>query len=339
VTAAVNPEVGIDRGNRVARVLDAIRPEPFRGDVVAAGVVVLALFVALVDLRFGGTWGIGIRVVVAGLSAALVAGMAVSSPVEDETPRAYQSILYVTSLILALIALLDLAQLLGGAQRSGAPGTRAWVGALLSGLAWWYARRRNSAASTLLGAVVGVVVVVSSVDWIFSPDGPSTSRWMLLLCLLALVAFAVSLRDLHRRHAVALVDVAGLTALAIGLSFAPALTDPLGVESAPWGWELVLLVTGCALTAYAGVDRERGPAYIGTAVLALFVLIAARQSEGGASLIGWPIVLLLVAGVALAIGLRPSRPLPPEPGPSAPPAPTTPIDRPAAVDDPPTTPI
>jgi hypothetical protein len=84
------------------------------------------------------------------------------------------------------------------------------------------------------------------------------------------------------------------------------------------------------------------------AVLALFVFIAGPPGRDGASLIGWPIVLLLLSGGMLAIGLRPSHPLPPSPDaggpPPPPPAPMpqpteTPTDRLFTREDPPTEPV
>jgi hypothetical protein len=54
-------------------------------------------------------------------------------------------------------------------------------------------------------------------------------------------------------------------------------------------------------------------AFLGAANLALFVAVAGPRSGDGPSLIGWPIVLLLMAGGLLAIGLRPREDLPPEP--------------------------
>ena len=77
----------------------------------------------------------------------------------------------------------------------------------------------------------------------------------------------------------------------------------------------MLLGAGCGLIAYAGVDREPGPGYLGFVVLASFVLIAGPDARDGASILGWPLVLLLLGGALLVIGLRPRRELPPEPGP------------------------
>jgi hypothetical protein len=82
----------------------------------------------------------------------------------------------------------------------------------------------------------------------------------------------------------------------------------------------VILVVGCALVAYAAVDHEPGPGYLGVFALLLFVVLAGTH-HGGVSLIGWPILLLLLGGAGVAAGLRPRRDLPPEPGPPEPPPP------------------
>ena len=83
------------------------------------------------------------------------------------------------------------------------------------------------------------------------------------------------------------------------------------------GWELVILAGGFALIAYAVWARQSGPAYLGFLNLTAFVLLAGPASEDGPSMIGWPIVMLLVAGAVLAAGMRPSANPPPGPAPEA----------------------
>ncbi len=286
--------------------LDRLAPAPERGDVLAAGAVVLAVFGALLDVRFTGAWAAGVRFVVIGAIAALVGTMAVLAPLETPVPRPYQAVLNVAAFVLAALALGNLADALGADSQFGASGTVVWVGALLCAGCAWLATRRHSPIMTLLGAVTAVVVANALVDWIFDV-GAATFRWILLLCAVALALGAVALRDLHRRHAVSLVDAAGLSIVAIGLTLvATVLTGALGLSPAggPAGWELVLLAFGFGLAAYGAVDRERVAGFIGVAVLGLFVVVAGPPG-GGASLIGWPIVLAAVAVGLLAAGLRP----------------------------------
>lgn len=302
--------------------LALLRPHPHRGDVVAAGVVVLTLFAVITDARFAAEWSDVVRLLFAGVIAAAVVTMAVQAGAGDETPRPYGAVLHVASFVLAVLALGELAAVLGADGLSA--GTVVWVGILLAAYALWLARARNSAIMTLLGALAVVAVAFAFVEWVFDPDSTTPFEWVLFLCALALTARAVHQRDARRRHAVALADAAGLTILALGAlvvadQVAQALFGGLlGGEAVehmggPAGWELVFLAFGCGLIAYGCVDRERVPAFIGVLVLALFAFEAVAPGQGGPSLLGWPIVLLLVAGALLAVGLRPRRELPPEP--------------------------
>jgi len=320
---------------RTAGALDALRPEPHRGDQVAAGVVALTVAMYVLEMRFDGAWAPGIRFVIEGLAALFVGALAVQSPVEGDRPRAYQSILYIATFALALAALVNLADILGADDPPDASGTIVWIGLLLVALCAWFSARRNSAITTLLGAVTFGVVVEAFIDWVFDPHGFTTFRWILLLLIGAFVLASLNQRGTRPRHSVQFVNAAGLAAVFIGVTFLfRSLFDGDSHYDAGTGWELVLLACGFGLVAYAGVDREPGPGYLGAAMLVLFAVVAGERSEDGASLIGWPIVLLLLAGGMLVIGLRPSRPLPPPPDAGAPPPPP-----PTPLADPPTTPM
>src|SRR3954471_4935926 len=311
---------------RTAGALETLRPEPHRGDQVAAGVVVLTVAIYVLEVRFERTWGVGVRLVIDLLAALFVGALAVQSPLEGERPRAYQSVLYVAAFFLALITLRNLADVLGANEPLNAPGTIVWVGLLLVALCAWFSARRNSAIMTLLGAITFAFVVEGLIDWVFDPDGITTFRWILVLLVLAFTLASLSQRGARPRHGVQFVNAAGLAVVVLGLTFALDLlfsgfTAVLGGgperHGIGPGWELFLLACGFGLIAYSAVDREPGPAYLGVIVLALFVGIASP----GDSLIGWPIVLLLMAGAMLLVGLRPSRPLPPPPDAGAPPPP------------------
>jgi hypothetical protein len=308
----------------MAGVLAALRPESHRGDQVAAGAVVLTVAIYVLEMRFANTWGAGIRFVIDALALFAVAALAVQSEVEGERPRAYQSVLYIATFFLAAITLNNLADILGADDPPNASGTIVWIALLLLALCAWFAARRNSAVMTLLGAISFAFAVEAFIDWVFDPHGLSTFRWILLLLVLGFTLASLSARGDRPRHAVQLVNAAGLAAVALGVSFAPETIitfNGIQVHGVGAGWELFLLACGFGLCAYAAVDRERGPAYLGVIVLALFVLLAAPPGRDGASLIGWPIVLLLLAGGMLAIGLRPSHPLPPSPDAGGPPPP------------------
>lgn len=324
--------------------LSRLRPHPHRGDPIAAGVVVLTLFTVLVNARFGGDWSLGVRFAFTLAMGAPVVAMAAQADAGDEIPRPYESILYVSSFVLLVITLGLLADVLGA---EGGSGSVTWVGTLLALYCLWFARRRNSAIMSLLAALTGVVVVIALIDWVLDVNSFTDVEWILLGCALVLTLGAVSQRDARRRHAVSLVDAAGITVFVLGLvviaeqlvtkilslfgsvgSFQGLDPGAIAFTGGPAGWELVLLAFAFGLIAYGCVDRERVPSFLGVLVLTLFLFEAFQPGKDGPSLIGWPIVLAVLAAILLTIGLRPRQDLPPEPPvpPSPPTAPTAVVE-------------
>lgn len=319
------------------RGLRALTPHPHRGDLIAAGAVPLALGVLLVNVRFGGRWSDGILFVLSALACALVLGMGLLAPLEGERPRSYQQVLLLAGLALGFVALLRFARVLGAGSPLGAAGSRTWIFAVVTAGAAATARFRRSAICALVAALAAIATVLSLVQWVFAPTGFATFRWLLLALAIGFVLAALARRERARRESVYLIDAAGVAILALGLTFVGALLRVLtflGVSGATpgGGWKFVLLAAGLGLVAYAGVDREPGPAYLGTLILVLFVLLAGLPGAGGASLWFWPLVLVLLGGAAIAAGLRPRRELPPEPRGPGPDAPTRPLPGPGALD-------
>ena len=74
-----------------------------------------------------------------------------------------------------------------------------------------------------------------------------------------------------------------------------------------------MFAAGCGLVAFGAVDRAPGAAYLGFANLLAFIVVVAVTPEQ--TLLWWPLLLILLGGGALAAGLRPRAPLPPEPDP------------------------
>lgn len=309
--------------------IELLRPHPHRGDLIAAGAVPLTVALLLIDVRLDETWGAGIFLVLEALGAALLLAMGVLAPMEGDRPRAYQTVLHLTGLTLLLLALLRLADVLGADSPLDSAGNVFWTFGVTAAVAVWLARERRGAICVLVGAVAGTVSALAFVDWVFDPSGEGTSRWILLLAALGLLAGALVLRDRRRRESVYLIDAAGLAILLLGLTWLlqaafglVAFGDggPFAAQGPGAGWKVVLLAAGLGLVAYAGVDREPGPAYLGVLILLVFVLLVGAPGEGGPSLWFWPAVLLLVGAAMIGAGLRPRQPLPPEPGRFGPPA-------------------
>ncbi len=308
------------RGPR--RMLAALTPHPHRGDLIAAGAAPFTIGVLLVNARLDGSWSVGAFLVVTALACALVLGMGVLAPLEGERPRAYQQVLLLTGLALLLVVLVRVAQVLGVHKPLGtghaAAGTRTWIFAVLAVKALWLTTARRSAVCALVAALAALLATLSFVQWAFTPSGLSAFRWVLLLAAGALVLGALAQREHHRRESVYLVDAAGIAIVLLSLTWVGALLPIVTFIGLPGGvpggaWKGVLLAADLGLVAYAAVDREPGPGYIGALTLLLWIALVRIPGNDGASVWFWPLVLVLVGIVAIVGGLRPRRPLPPEP--------------------------
>ena len=149
----------------------------------------------------------------------------------------------------------------------------------------------------------------------FGANSATPFRWLLLAGRLACVVVSLALRGSAPRHSEQMVNAAGLGDPAIGLTHvvpaAAAFLFPFGsaaVSQLPNGWELVLFAAGCGLVAYGAVDRAPGPAYLGVANLAAFVVAVAFSVDE--TLYWWPLTLLAVGVLMLGAGLRHRLPRP-----------------------------
>jgi hypothetical protein len=290
------------------------RIDPERGGLLAAGGVLLAAAVAMISTRLESSWANGVHFLVALAAFVLVFGIALLSPLPEQ-PRAYQTTLALAGLALLVLVLARLAQVLGVDQPFSNSGTLIWTSLAFAAVAAFAALRFQSIPCALLAGVGVVVAVVSFVDKAFNPDGVSTFRWVILILLLAFTGVAVFLHQGPRRgFGVQAVNIVGLllTALSatfVGLAAAAAAAAAFGGSESGdvgFGWKAIVVLGSLAVLAYAAVQRERGPGYIGVLSLLLAIAVVARP-RGEATIVGWPLLLLLAAGAAFAIGLAPRR--------------------------------
>ena len=222
---------------------------------------------------------------------ALLFWLGAQAPNEDGLPPAYQSVLLATGWPLLYGGILALFTVAGVAALPAI----ALASALAATLAVWPALERNSAISLLGAAVAGGVALGTAWTWLFDTDW---LRWIALIYAAALVLFSLVLREPAPRHGEVLIDAAGLAVVFIGyVSYR---------DGANGLWEVVLLGAGLGLTAFGALDRSPGPGYLGVLNLIAFIAVAGRF---------WPVVLVAGGVMMLAAGLRPRRPLPPEPDP------------------------
>ncbi len=283
-----------------------LRPPPHRGPLIAAGAVALTVGIALEELRLEDRLDTGVHFAILLAVGALVYWLGVQAPNEAGQPPAYQSVLLVTGLGLLYAAFFSLADLLG-ARAHGLPpaGTIVWTSSLTAGLALWPALERNSAICLLISVVLTAASLLAALSWVFAPGSPTPYRWLLAVYAAALVLGSLALREPAPRHAEQLVNAAGLAIAFI------ALIGGTPLRMLPGIWEVVLLGAGFGLLAFGALDGAPGPAYLGVINLGLFVFTVSRSREP--TLYWWPLVLLAAGAFMLALGLRPRRPLPPEP--------------------------
>jgi hypothetical protein len=296
-------------------VRELLRPPPHRGPLIAAGAVVLAAGVALFEVRMVNELSDVVHFLALAAPAALILALGLQAPNEDGRPPAYQSVLLVTGLLLLEPALLRLGDVLGAEDPDDFPaGELTWTLLVVAAVALYAGVRRNSAICLLLSAIAGVGSLPAAWEWVFAPGTFTAARWLLLASAGALVLVALALRDRAPRQAELLIDAGGFAILFIGLqALASAVfADGTGGDPIlPGFWELILFGAGVGLIAFGAIDRSPGPAWLGVANLAAFIVAVGLDAD--ATLYFWPLALLLVGGIMLAAGLRPRQPLPPEP--------------------------
>jgi hypothetical protein len=305
---------------RREELLELLRPPAHRGPLIASGAVLFTAGIALEEIRLADTLPDVVHVLILGLAAALMLGLGLQARLEGGRPAAYQSVLLVAGLLLLEGGLLQLADLLGADFGDDFPaGTFVWTSLLLCGAALYPAARRNSAICGMVAAIAAGVAFLSAANWIFGADSQAVFRWLLLLLALVFVLASLVLRGGNPRHGELMVITAGLATLSIvliaslGALFGAFASLEGGTEEGflPGFWEFVVLAAGCGLVAYGAVDRVPGAAWLGVAHL--FGFLAAASAGADDTLLWWPLVLLLLGGGVMVVGLRPRRPLPPEP--------------------------
>jgi hypothetical protein len=311
-----------------------LRPPAHRGPLIAAGAVVLAVGIALEELRLRDAIGVASHFLIVAVAAGAILWFALQAQATDDGPPAYQSVLLVTGLLLLYGALLRFGDLLGAdfgkSEPSGArsvaiwaalpPGTMLWTSLVLAAVASWAAWTRRSAISLLIAAIAGGIAVLAAVAFVFGTASQGAYRFLLLALAIGLVLGSLVLRGEAPSHARQLINAAGLAILVIPLvALVAAIAQLLSLFGGapdsvlPGFWELVVLAAGCGLIADGAVDRAPGAAYLGLANLLAFIAVVAIGA--GQTLLWWPLILIVLGLGVMIAGLRPLSTLPPEPDP------------------------
>jgi len=280
--------------------------------------VLLLLALGAIEIRMDAEWDTGIFLVMDLVGAVIVFGwalLAAGAPIPGAAVREAQdrslpdgptTALLVAGLSFVLLVIVNLADLLGA---EGGAGSVVWTSLLFAAVAAYPGWRLHSPVSALISSAALGVAFLALIEWIFDPEGLTTFRYMLLLLAIAYAAVAFLIHSDRPRHSVQHVSAAGLAIVLLassifvplieGVFFGFGLGDGPGGFNGPAGWELISLIGASAVIAYAVAMREPGPGYIGAIGLVVATTAAALPEEQ-ASLVGWPLVLLVAALAAVA---------------------------------------
>ena len=266
---------------------------------------------------------------------------------EDRPPargdaRPWQSVVLVVAILLAPLALFQFLETIDGSTDDSL--NQAWIFLLTAALAAVAAVRIGAVFPTLLAALFGLLAWLALWDEILEPS-EETVRYLLVVVALILAAVAVVLQVRRRGFAPDVMTGAGIAAVSAGIlgigatasqfafglagGFAP--TPEAGEIQQEEIWNVYLLLISLALVLYGNRVHARGPVYVGAFGLFGFIVgvgaevsaFASGEAPDG-SLVGWPLLLLLLGAAGLAAGVLltarsgPGEPSAPEgPGPPA----------------------
>jgi hypothetical protein len=285
---------------------DLARIDDERGRFAGLAAILLGVFVFALIAR-NSDWSAFVDLLFFGISAAAVIAPAYLIPQREGPPPGWLSAMMVVGFFLTAGMWVSLADLLGANTDDLHSSTVTWISVFLAAEFAFLALRRDSAICTLLAATAAVVAILALVDWVFSPDGASTFRYILIVEGIALVAGGAAIYRERGRHGVVLVALGGIAVFLMSFTFVSGLFTPFDIggegPSGPgWGWELVVLAFGLGIAAWAALTREPGPGYVAGLLLLAFVGLS---TVGEDAFVGWPLVLLLLFAAALAGFLRP----------------------------------
>jgi hypothetical protein len=274
----------------------------------------LALTILVVEIRMDSTWANGVLLILAALAAVVVVVLGVTAAEYDSGSRPAATALLAAGLALSILAIGRLGNVLAGDDFTDGGGTLTWMLALFTALAVLCYVRTNASICVLFAALSAVALLLEIADWVFGADDIDTFRVLLVLAFVVLFLGGVAGSG---RAGTMLIVAAGLSVIAGYYTTGLALIFSEGDSGLGWGWELITLLEGSALAAYAALRLEPGPGYLAFFVLLLFGSTAAvvggavsfgddleSFDEPSVSLIGWPLVLAILTVVAAFLGMR-----------------------------------
>lgn len=264
---------------------------------------------------FGDAWGSGAIFLTFAIPCVLLLSAGLLSP-RDAEASPWQTVYVVLGLIFLPIALASLVNWIGSPGDAGNSINVAWIFALTAGKALYAGIFGKVRYALFIASLATIVAWLALWDTIVSGglgDHITTLRWLLLVIavlLLGLSVFAQSRSsELVTGAVLAAIGAGAISVLAV-YGQNPFVTVPHA--DASFFWTLELLGVSLVAVLYGAGGGVRGPVYAGALGLVFFTVIVgldlAHPDSPDGTLLGWPLVLLVLGLGAFAASFWPARP-------------------------------
>jgi hypothetical protein len=311
---------------------DLLAPDDTRDALRGLGGLLLGIGVLMLILRRGEDPGDFLTFLLYAVAAVYLYG-AVFTDRYTNGIRPWASIHSVFGLLFIPLALTEFIDLIDG--DSGSSWNVFWIFGVTAAAAFYAGAVKGIRFQLLAGSIAAIISWSALWDELLGDEGIAghfgTYRGLLGILSILLLAGALYLwrQGEDTRVVGTAVQPAGdqglwkASELLTGAGISAVIATSLGISSvaqfaAPFGlgeitvvqtsntWDILLLLISLGLVGLAAVIGVRGPAYVGAIGLALFLLIVGldlneRQEAQPDKVGAWPIILLIVGGIFVAL--------------------------------------
>ena len=312
---------------------DLLRPDDTRDYLRKLGGLLLGTAALMIFIRKGESWGDFAVFLLLAVPAALLYGGGVFTIKGTGGPRPWHGVFSAFGLIFVPLALLQFVDMIGG--DSGSALNIFWIFGVTAALAGYAGLVAGIRWHLLAGSIALIISWSALWDKILGDEGIAGNigvyRGLLGILAIGLLAGAVYLwreNPGEEEHVASATDPggdqglwkaselftgAGISAV-LGCSLGIASLASLGDTFSPFAfnapetnllWDTLLLIVSLGLIGVGSAVGVRGPVYIGAIGLLLFLLLAGLDLDGDPpepnNLGIWPIVLLVLGGLGLAL--------------------------------------